>query len=418
MRLLTLLAVLVFSSPLSAQLLPEPDPCGIPGPTFAHLNKTAGAGWGYNYDSLRADLQKWKLSPHVTVDSIGVTVQGRTMYMMTIHNRSAAGASKKRVWIHARTHPIEVQGTRVTNEIIRLLLADTPYAAAVRDSCVFNIVPMYNIDGVELGAAGPPLQFDRQNANGIDIESNWNTTPAQPEVQVLKRMFTGLMAQTNPIRVAINMHSAYGKVRYFVYHKEAGTSPAFAALEQQFIAGVQNYFPGGIQPYTYFQSWNSAPAPQYPESWFWQNYREAVMALTYEDMNDPSAAMFDVTANAILRGVTDYLGVTRRTSAVRPLVAAASTTVLDQNYPNPFNPSTTIRFSVSRERPVELTVVDVLGRVVTTLVNRTMPPGTYEAAWDASELPSGMYIAVLRAGASADGEEKVFLSTRKLLLQK
>jgi len=418
MRVLTVLAVLLFSSPLSAQMLPEPDPCGFLDSSFARLTKTAGAGWGYNYDSLRADLQRWKMSPHVTVDSIGLTVQGRTMYMLTIQNRLAAHAgAKKRVWIHARTHPIEVQGTRVTNEIIRLLLSDTPYAAAVRDSCVFNIVPMYNIDGVELGNEGT-LAFDRENANNIDIESNWNTTPSQPEVQVLKRMFTGLMAQPDPIRVALNMHSAYGKVRYFVYHKEAGTSPAFALLEQQFIAGVQQYFPGGIQPYTYFQSWNSAPAPQYPESWFWQNYREAVMALTYEDMNDPSAGMFDVTANAILRGVTDYLGVTRRAAAVRPLVAAASTTVLGQNYPNPFNPSTTIRFSVSHARMVELTVVDVLGRTVATLVRGTMEPGTYEAAWDASEHPSGMYIAVLRAAASAGGEENNFLSTRKLLLQK
>ena len=226
------------------------------------------------------------------------------------------------------------------------------------------------------------------------------------------------MAQNNPIRVALNMHSAYGTNRYFVYHMPAGTTPGFAATEQKFIAGVQNYFPGGIQPYTFFTSWTSSPAPQYPESWFWQNYHEAVMALTYEDMNDAAAVKFDITANAILHGVTDFLGVTRQAAAVRPLLAQASATSLDQNYPNPFNPSTTLRFSILHARPTELTIVDVLGRVVSTLVNGTLQPGTYAVEWNAADHPSGMYVAVLRAGNSADGAEKVFIHTIKLLLQK
>ena len=367
MRNFSFLLLFFFVSPLSAQLLHEPDPCGTPDSTLIPLWKIAGAGWGYNYDSLRIDLDRWGRSPFVTIDSVGATAQGRAMYVMTIHNRTTPAAAKKRVWIHARTHPNEVQGERVTNEIIRILLSETPYAAAVRESCVFSIMPMYNCDGVELGAG-----YERMNANHIDIESNWNAAAPQPEVQVLRAQFTGMMALSNPIRVALNMHSAYGTNRYFVYHRPAGTTPQFADAEQQFIAGIRNYFPGGIQPYTFFQSWTSSPAPQYPESWFWQNYHEAVMALTYEDMNDAAAEKFDITASAILHGVTDFLGVTRQIAAVRPIAMAPATTTLEQNYPNPFNPTTTVRFSITHARPVTLTIVDVLGRVVTTLVNGTM----------------------------------------------
>ena len=42
------------------------------------------------------------------------------------------------------------------------------------------IIPMINPDGVE-------LEYNRENANGIDIESNWNTYPHQPEVQALRQ---------------------------------------------------------------------------------------------------------------------------------------------------------------------------------------------------------------------------------------
>jgi hypothetical protein len=103
---------------------------------------------------------------------------------------------------------------------------------------------------------------------------------------------------------------------------------------------------------------------------------------------------------------------------VRPLLTAATASALEQNYPNPFNPTTTVRFSIAHARPVDLTIMDVLGRVVTTLVHGTVQPGTYAVDWNASDHASGMYFAVLRAGASADGEENVFVQTKKLLLQK
>jgi hypothetical protein len=81
---------------------------------------------------------------------------------------------------------------------------------------------------------------------------------------------------------------------------------------------------------------------------------------------------------------------------------------LDQNYPNPFNPVTTIRYSIAMTAHVELTIFDVLGREVATLVNETMNPGSYEAHWDATRHPSGMYWYTLKAGG--------FVETRKLVL--
>ena len=64
---------------------------------------------------------------------------------------------------------------------------------------------------------------------------------------------------------------------------------------------------------------------------------------------------------------------------------------LSQNYPNPFNPSTTIRFDVAKSSFVKLSVYDILGREVTSLVNEQVPVGTYEVKWDPAGNASGIY---------------------------
>lgn len=81
---------------------------------------------------------------------------------------------------------------------------------------------------------------------------------------------------------------------------------------------------------------------------------------------------------------------------------------LSQNYPNPFNPTTEIRFEISDLGFVVLTVYDLLGRHVETLVNERLSPGVHTRQWNAKGLASGMYFYQLRAGS--------FLETKKLLL--
>lgn len=83
---------------------------------------------------------------------------------------------------------------------------------------------------------------------------------------------------------------------------------------------------------------------------------------------------------------------------------------LSQNFPNPFNPSTLIQYQLPGAGPVRLTVYDILGREVATLVDGTQQPGTHEARFDGGGLSSGVYFYRLQAAG--------FVQQRKMILQK
>lgn len=83
---------------------------------------------------------------------------------------------------------------------------------------------------------------------------------------------------------------------------------------------------------------------------------------------------------------------------------------LNQNYPNPFNPETVIRYGVPEQSTVQLSVYDILGRKVATLLNQEQAPGRYQVNFDASRFASGLYIYRLKVGSN--------VLTRKMMLIK
>ena len=89
---------------------------------------------------------------------------------------------------------------------------------------------------------------------------------------------------------------------------------------------------------------------------------------------------------------------------------------LDQNYPNPFNPSTSIKYSVPELSKVKLSVFDISGKEVNTLVNTNQLPGEYNIRWNGKDafgnnVPSGAYFYNLTAGEN-------FSETKRMVLIK
>jgi hypothetical protein len=83
---------------------------------------------------------------------------------------------------------------------------------------------------------------------------------------------------------------------------------------------------------------------------------------------------------------------------------------LEQNYPNPFNPSTTIVYALSEPAFVTMRVYNLLGEIVSTLVNERQGAGYRSVLWDASQFGSGVYYVEMTADK--------FSATRKMLLMK
>lgn len=74
---------------------------------------------------------------------------------------------------------------------------------------------------------------------------------------------------------------------------------------------------------------------------------------------------------------------------------------LDSNYPNPFNPETNIRYGLPTDTPVRLAVYDTLGREVAVVVDAYRTAGWHTASFEATDLPSGVYVYRLEAGLHA-----------------
>jgi ligand-binding sensor domain-containing protein len=97
--------------------------------------------------------------------------------------------------------------------------------------------------------------------------------------------------------------------------------------------------------------------------------------------------------------------------------------ILLQNYPNPFNPTTTIKYQLPKATDVSITIYNLLGQKVRTLVNDFKEPGSFEVDWDSLndsgiQIASGVYIYRIQAGDPSLGSRQDFVDVKKMILMK
>lgn len=130
------------------------------------------------------------------------------------------------------------------------------------------------------------------------------------------------------------------------------------------------------------------------------------LELMYKDSVVMLDAMIDTSS------ITDTTSTDTTTTVVQRAAGIVPTSSeLMRNYPNPFNPVTSIPFVLASEGYVELSVYDILGRRVATLASSRLGAGTHKIAFDGSNLPSGIYVAVL-------AQDGVRMGSQKMMLQK
>jgi len=137
-------------------------------------------------------------------------------------------------------------------------------------------------------------------------------------------------------------------------------------------------------------------------------------------MEDPHHSVFFVYANTDANGqYTQWREDPAVVNGTVALVAAGPSLPtqfgLDQNYPNPFNPTTKLSYALPKNAHVQLTVYNVLGQAVTTLVDQDMAAGVHEVTWngrnsEGTQVSSGIYFYRI----SADN----FSATKKMMMLK
>ncbi len=83
--------------------------------------------------------------------------------------------------------------------------------------------------------------------------------------------------------------------------------------------------------------------------------------------------------------------------------------MLEQNYPNPFNPVTNINFSIPKAGYTSIRIYDIMGRLVHTLFETQLAPGSYKADWNASQMPSGIYIYRIESGSFTESKKMILI---------
>jgi len=136
------------------------------------------------------------------------------------------------------------------------------------------------------------------------------------------------------------------------------------------------------------------------------------MALTYEDMNCEAAGNYDSTAYALILGVCEYLGLDL--SKIQLEATMPSSYSLLQNYPNPFNPVTKLRYDLPENSHVNITIFDILGREVKTIVNQYQNAGHRSITWNATNdrghsVSAGVYLYRIQAGNYTLAKKMVLL---------
>ena len=122
--------------------------------------------------------------------------------------------------------------------------------------------------------------------------------------------------------------------------------------------------------------------------------------------------LFCTLSDDSLAEVTDSIlvTVTPATGLEENLQAVPQTYALEQNYPNPFNPLTHIKYALPHAGNVTLTVFDILGRKVATLVDARQEAGYHVVRFDAAQFSSGVYFYQIQAGK--------FVQIKKMILLK
>lgn len=161
----------------------------------------------YTTADLKRLLEDLRDRPTAVIETIGKTVQGRDIPLVTVTNPDLPDAGKELLWLQAREHAWEAGTSYVAEGALRFITSDDPAARELRDKFIFKFAPMVDLDGVANGQV-------RCNANGYDVNMHWREVDLRhpeylrlmPEIWYTKKAILACMTE-HRIDLLVNLHN-------------------------------------------------------------------------------------------------------------------------------------------------------------------------------------------------------------------
>ncbi|HLN52394.1 MAG TPA: M14-type cytosolic carboxypeptidase [Lentimicrobium sp.] len=261
---------------------------------FDHSTVWIAMFYPYTLSDLETFIHNVQGSSFINISTAGSSQQGNPLYVIQITDHDIPVTEKKRILIHARTHPAETPPSFLIEGMISFLLSGSDEANEMLRHYEFHIFPMQNVDGVIAGNY-------RSTPLSENLEMLWTYNPADPmnltsqapvEVTIIHEYAKTLMTDGGPIvSIALNLHASNSEpdIRPFFYPhfgpEEFGYTQQEASLwnkQLHFINSfASNHGFNMIEPVP-AEGGSSFAGKTYPESWWWKNFGDQVMAMTME----------------------------------------------------------------------------------------------------------------------------------------
>ncbi len=245
----------------------------------------------YPVSKLEHYLTQIKNHPAVQINTLGYSSVYQFPIQHIIITSPNSTTQQARIWIHARTHPGETPGNFMLEGLIDFLLSEDITAINMREKFIFHIVPMHNPDGVYTGNY-------RTNPHSINLEEAWIfdkndparlTTDAPQENQLLNQVMQSLLTDEIPVKIALNFHATYGEIDEKAYtFPHFGADPHLYSEEEirlwenqfKFMQHLSNAYDGRIE--SMYDGGRGFLNRFHPETWWWFNTKDKVLAMTME----------------------------------------------------------------------------------------------------------------------------------------
>ncbi len=248
----------------------------------------------YTFSDLENYISTLDGNPNINIQTPGFSQNGDPIYLFKISDFDVADSTKERVFMHARTHPAETAPSFMIEGLVNFLLSGTQEASEILSGFEFYIFPMQNVDGVIAGNYRSTPQTENLEVMWYyDIENPLNLTADAPqEVNVIHQYALDLMSDGgSPVSMALNLHASNSEadIRPFFFPHFGNESQGYSAVEASlwekqisFISTLATHHGEDMLEPIPEEGGSSFATKTYPESWWWVNYQDEVMAITME----------------------------------------------------------------------------------------------------------------------------------------